>query len=138
MNIVTRVLALLLLLKGILSCNPSTEEKKEEAKSMTTFVYDLTQPAETYVLPKELKEISGWLLTQKTNFCACKTKTVKCLCMIWRNKKLRKVIVSAPGDYEGIEKIGDEIYVLRSDGALFNFKLGNKETREIETGLPEK
>lgn len=139
MNIVTRVLAFLLLLKGLLSCNPSAEQKKEEAKSMTTFVYDLTQPAETYVLPKELKEISGVAFYAENQLLCVQDEDGEVFVYDLVQQKITESHRFGPrGDYEGIEKIGDEIYVLRSDGALFNFKLGNKETREIETGLPGK
>lgn len=140
MTIVMRVVAFLFLLIGIVSCNPSgTDEKKDEAASMTTFVYDPAQPAETYILPKELREISGVAHYGENQLLCVQDEEGEVFVYDLAQQKITETHrFGPPGDYEGVERIDDEIYVLRSDGTLFNFKMGNKETREIETGLPGK
>src|SRR5690606_25831324 len=44
------------------------------------------------------------------------------------------------GDYEGITRVGELLYVLRSDGVLFEISniTGNIETKRYETGIPAK
>ncbi|WP_428655661.1 SdiA-regulated domain-containing protein [Runella sp.] len=140
MAIVTRVLASLFLLSGILSCDPSAkDEKGDGTTSKAVFVYDLTQPAETYILPKELKEISGVAYFGENQLiCVQDEKGEVFVYDVSQQKITQQHRFGPDDDYEGIEKIDDEIYVLRSDGTLFNFKLGNKETREIATTLPGK
>lgn len=135
-----RVFVVLFLLTGIVSCTPSEkDEKKDEAASMTTFVYDLNQPAETYTLPKELKEISGIAYYGENKLLCVQDEEGEVFVYDAAQQNVTESHrFGPPGDYEGVEKIEDEIYALRSDGALFNFKFGNKETREIETGLPGK
>lgn len=135
-----RVFVGLFLLTGIVSCNPSDkDEKKDEETSMTTFVYDLNQPAETYILPKELKEISGVAYYGVNQLLCVQDEEGEVFVYDLAQQKITESHrFGPPGDYEGVEKIDDELYALRSDGTLFNFKIGNKETREIETGLPGK
>ncbi len=140
MVITNRFLILLLLLGAVAACNPSAKDEKEDTeKTLTNYAYDLNKPAEKYVLPKVLKEVSGVAFYGENQLLCVQDEEGEVFVYdLAQQKIIEQHRFGVPGDYEGIEKIEDEIYVLRSDGQLSNFKLGNKETREIATGLPGK
>jgi len=98
------------------------------------FDYDLSKPKKTIELPSFLNEVSGVSL--------CETQEV-----IWAVQDERGVIFkldiengavidSLPfwkkGDYEGIEIVGDNMYVLKSSGTIYKVQLTGKDSLSIE------
>ncbi|MDF7820740.1 SdiA-regulated domain-containing protein [Runella sp. MFBS21] len=139
MTISKRVLATAML-ASFWACNPT--EKKEEASSedtIATFSYDFTKSDEKYEMPKILKEISGISFYADGQLVCVQDEDGEVFVYDLNQKKVTaQHQFGPPDDYEGIEKVEDEIYVMRSDGKLLSFKFGDKETREIETSLPGK
>ena len=101
--------------------------------------YDLEAPDQGIVLPALLSEISGITHLGGSRF-ACVQDEYGAIYIfdIAANKLEREILFSHNGDYEGIAVCGSTIYVLRSDGVLFeiqDFDLpGN--TVMHDTGVP--
>lgn len=137
---ITNRLLIIALLSGVLACNPS--EKKDNTKDTETvaiFNYDFAKPAQKYELPKVLKEISGLSFYKEGQLLCVQDEVGEVFVYDLNQQKITETHhFDQPGDYEGIEKVEDEVYVLRSDGKLLSFQFGGKETREIETSFPGK
>ena len=123
------------------ACEP---KKKSQDKSETTtfqninLPYNFEEPTEKYVLPDKLKEISG-LSYFKNNQLVCVNDEVGKIFIYDINEK--KIVNNIPfgkdGDYEGVEVVGDEVFVLKSNGKLKGFKIGEAFEREIDCSEPE-
>lgn len=102
--------------------------------------YDFASPDASLILPDTLREISG-LTTIDSNSFAC-IQDENGILFIYdavQNRILKQFPFHIDGDYEGITRVGDTIYILRSDGTLFeiirydspDFKLNS-----YYTGIP--
>ncbi|MCK8490355.1 SdiA-regulated domain-containing protein [Spirosoma sp. RP8] len=131
----------------LVSCGPSSETKKsaedtpEAGKLAASFTlpYRLTAPDETYTLPKALEEISG-LTYYKNDQLLC-VQDEEAVVYVFDTKK--KAVVKdfgfgGYGDFEGIEYVNDEVYVLESNGNLFRFKPESTQIGRTKTDLPKK
>ncbi len=104
--------------------------------------YNLKNPNERWVLPKELEEISG-LSYYKTNQLACIQDEDGILYFFDLEKKkiVRAENFGQKGDYEGVEIISDTAYVLKSNGSVYFFSINKEnigEINEIKTDLTKK
>lgn len=90
---------------------------KEDLKFLTG--YWLSSPDASYVLPPELHEISGLTEIDSVSF-ACVQDELGTIFIYdaVKNKIRNQFTFAMPGDYEGITRVGKNLYVLRSDGAL--------------------
>ena len=143
-------ISVLLLLAG---CGPASKktDKPEAGTLEATFTlpYKLSAPDENYTLPKELKEISG-LTYYKDGTLLC-VQDEKAVVYVFDPKAKRVVYdfgFGGYGDFEGIEYVNGEVYVLESNGNLFRFEppantdaieteVANK-IRRTKTDLPKK
>ncbi|MCG2459994.1 SdiA-regulated domain-containing protein [Flavobacteriaceae bacterium F89] len=90
----------------------------------TDFPYDLERPATYQKLPKVLEEISGLAYAGKNRvYCVQDEKGMVFLYDLDKEKIIEEIPFGDPGDFEGIAKGEDWIYVLRSDGKLYSFRL---------------
>lgn len=97
-------------------------------------------PSKICELPAELFEISG--LTDVDG------KTVACVqdelgdvfiydlenCIV-----IEQITFEGPGDFEGLTRVGDDMYALRSDGAMFKIVFDGKrkpDVKQIDTKIP--
>jgi uncharacterized protein YjiK len=139
---------LILLIAGIIitifliyACQPkkkNQEEKQAEIFQNIVLPYDFDNPSEKFVLPKSLKEISG-LSFYKNNQLACVNDEQGKVFMYDFVKKeiVDKIPFGKDGDYEGIEVVGDEVFILKSNGKLKSFKIGLPFEREIDCSDPD-
>jgi len=82
--------------------------------------YDFTKPDKILVLPDTLREISGLtFLGNQTIACVQDENGIVFLYDIENNKIERQFNFHGNGDYEGMAHIGDTLYILQSDGVLF-------------------
>jgi len=99
--------------------------------------YDLDRPSETHVLDSKLEEISGLGFDEESNtlitnddesgyYYELDSKTFK----IETETKFSK-----KGDFEAIEKVGNNIFVCKSNGTIHSFDLVSKETTKHKTKL---
>jgi len=133
-------IASVLLLAGCGTSSTKTDKPKAETIDATfKLPYQLNAPVENYTLPKELKEISG-LTYYKDDKLLC-VQDEEAVVYVFDTKK-KKVVqdfgFGGYGDFEGIEYVNDEVYVLESNGNLFRFKPESTEIGRTKTDLPKK
>jgi len=131
---------------GFVSCNNHKDVEKpvsESKKTINYFPYDLQNPDTIYRLPSYLEEISG-ISCFKNNKIAC-VQDEHATIYIFNTKKGKvtsKIDFGKNGDYEDIAIVGNNAYVLRSDGTLFkveNFEESKKiKVVKIKTPLSNK
>ena len=106
--------------------------------STAMLFYDLNQPTKILPLPGKLMEISG-LSYHPTKHQLLAIHDEKGF-IYFINKETGKIEDTVDfgkrGDYEGIEKVGNKIYVIKSNGTLSVFDLDkNKAEDKIKTSL---
>ena len=103
--------------------------------------YEVKYPDKKYFLPYVLEEISG-ISWKDGNVLAVDDETGKVFEYSFDEQDIIHSIHFYKGDdFEGVEIVGNEIYILRSDGDLFKLDYtSSKESRgwEIETALGKK
>lgn len=89
--------------------------------------YDLKTPDRTLELPKKLDEISGLgINTAGTELVAVQDEDGKIFWIdIQKGKVSRELSFWKDGDYEGIESVGDKVYVIKSSGTIYEVKVGD-------------
>lgn len=96
--------------------------------------YDLAHPDRRFRLPEELKEVSA--LTDIT------ANTVACLqdeagTIYWLDHRsgtiTMRIPFAGPGDYEGLTRIGEELYALRSDGLVHRLQRQGDRLVQLDT-----
>lgn len=102
--------------------------------------YQLNKPAIKLILPNPLHEISGITIID-SNTVAC-IQDENGIVYIYDLKKAsikKQVVFAFNGDYEGIAKVNNTLYVLRSDGVIFeieNYTAKTPKVKEYKTGIP--
>lgn len=121
------------------------ENKKNEAASEVKEKeyetgYTMDKPRKRFVLPDTLHEISGLTNIDPNTFaCVQDENGIVFIYDVLANEIKKQFTFNIDGDYEGITRVGKTIYILQSDGVLFeisdyesiNFKLAS-----YETGIP--
>lgn len=143
-------LPLVLLLTSLFACQPGKKKQDEAATQSVVnapLAYDLTNPTERHKLPDDLREISG-LSYYKPGRLACVQDELGVVFIYDLSKKdiIDEHILGKNGDYEGVEYVGKKLYVLRSDGELYEMEPtdgikiigGSPQTRHIKIDLPGK
>ncbi len=108
------------------------------AADQTTIGYNFKHADETHRLQKELREISGLTLLDQDHLGAVQDESGKLYVVDLHTGKIDDEIRFADdGDYEGIETVGESIFVLRSDGRLIHVARNDvdQKPRRIKTGL---
>lgn len=133
---------LLLLSLITFSCNQkSGEKKKEPYTSNVMFPYQLQQYTQKYKLPSDLVEVSGIaVLGENELVCVQDEKGVIFTYNLVEEKVVDKYKFAKNGDFEDIEVVGSTIYVLRSDGVIFQVSDfgGGNQVKELDNPLNEK
>ncbi len=82
--------------------------------------YNLSNPDESYVLPDILQEVSGLTSLDSVTFaCIQDENGILFIYDLVHNEITKQYTFNIDGDYEGIARVDSTIYVLRSDGTLF-------------------
>jgi hypothetical protein len=99
-------------------------------------------PDTTVVLPAVLHEISGLTLINDSSFACIQDEIGILFFYDLKSYKIpRQLTFAAKGDFEGIAKADGNIYILRSDGTLFeilNYISDNFKVKKIQTDIPSK
>ncbi len=102
--------------------------------------YDLNKPIQTFVLPDTLREVSGLTDIDKTTFaCIQDENGILFIYDYSKNEIQKQYSFHIDGDYEGITRVGNTMYVLRSDGVIFeilNYESSNFSISTYNTGIP--
>ncbi len=107
----------------------------EQNMRVGTVPYDLAQPNARWMLPSRLREISGLGMTGDGRLVAVQDEDGDLFVIDPASgETLSHVAFYNSGDYEGVEPVGNETWVVESDGDLYRFT-GTGEAERIETGL---
>jgi len=102
--------------------------------------YDLESPKIIYTLPDYLEEVSG-LTYFNTNQLAMHNDEKGRMYVFDLKKRavVQRVRFDGDGDYEGIERVGEYIYIVKSNGNLYRFNVNIEGVVEkIETPFDSK
>src|SRR5690349_937816 len=81
--------------------------------------YDLNKPKSTFILPDTLREISGITrIDDNTIACIQDENGILFIYDITKNSIKEQYKFNIDGDYEGITRVNNSIYILQSDGVL--------------------
>jgi hypothetical protein len=120
----------------ILGCNPDNTNDK----SITG--YNLTAPDASFILPDVLHEISGLSNIDATSVaCIQDEKGIVFIYDIVKKEIKDQFNFSIDGDYEGIARVDKTLYILRSDGTLFEISKPESPDFDLDyydTGVPAK
>jgi uncharacterized protein YjiK len=106
------------------------------------FGYNLSKPDVSFILPDTLREISGLTDIDSNTFaCVQDENGILFIYNTIENNITNQYKFNIDGDYEGITRISDTMYVLRSEGTLFeiaDFYKPDFTLTTHETGIPAK
>jgi uncharacterized protein YjiK len=101
--------------------------------------YSFDHPDSVYKLPKSLAEISGLTLLDDHHLGAIHDESSKLFVIDIRSGKVTdRRNMGGSRDYEGIERVGDTVYVLTSNGTIYeirDWKNNKRITAKYKTGL---
>ncbi len=98
--------------------------------------YDLLRPNAEMKLHDDLIEISGLTHLGEGNLACVEDETGNIYILDDKTGKIKeKIKFHKYGDYEGIEKIGNEYFVAKSNGKLYKWSNGELEKLETELGV---
>ena len=116
--------------------------KTSQPKIQRTAGYNFKSPDAAIVLPDILHEISGiTFLDSNTLVCVQDENGILFFYDMTKKEIISQKDFSGKGDYEGIARVEDTIYVLRSDGILYeiaDFKSDNPIVTSFDTDIPSK
>jgi uncharacterized protein YjiK len=123
-------------------CAIAPGEKTISIIKQTGKNYDLSSPDRVFSMPDILLEISGiTYIDQNTVGCIQDEDGILFIYNISKEKITNQQTFHKNGDYEGIAKVGTTMFILRSDGTLFEISdygsPGSKVT-SFRTGIPAK
>jgi len=128
------VLSIFIFILNFFSCNNSPQS------GLPALNYDLSAPDQVLMLPDTLREISGITRLSRSEIaCVQDENGIVFIYDVKRNAIAKQFSFNGDGDYEGIARAGKMLYVLRSDGMLFevsNYASGKSAVQSYETGIP--
>jgi uncharacterized protein YjiK len=111
-----------LVINSLGGCTNTVAESK-----VSSIGYDLSKPDKTIILPYVLREVSGiTVIDSSTVACIQDEKGVVFLLDLRREQVTKQIYFNPDGDFEGICRVDQTLYVLKSNGVLF--KIANFET----------
>jgi hypothetical protein len=111
-------------------------------KKVVPINYNLSSPDKIYVLPNSLKEVSGITEIDSSSVACIQDENGILFIYDLITEQIKKQYTFYyNGDYEGIARAGKIIYILRSDGMLFeitNYQSASSTVKSYSTGIPAK
>lgn len=99
--------------------------------------YNLSAPDKYLLLPDNLREISGLTIIDSTSFaCIQDEDGIMFFYDIKENQIKRQVQFGERGDYEDIARVNKTIFILRSDGTLFEIADFTQKTFTVNKYKP--
>lgn len=126
----TRKTLFLLITLLLFACEQSNDTQNQSV--MFTFPYDLNQPDIIYEIPPILKEISGLSISKDNQLLCLQDEDA----VIFRydletNEISNRVLFGKSEDFEGIERVGDDVYVLQSNGIIREIQNFGTDSQEV-------
>lgn len=96
--------------------------------------FDLAKPARTYRLPPELLEVSALTdVDDLTLACLHDEAAMLYLFDLRQGVIARRFSFGHPGDMEGLTRVGDQYFALRSDGLVYRLSLKGDAVQVLDT-----
>lgn len=115
-----------LLLAALLpgACAQEPETPPPTAAPDAACPFDLSQPAHSWQLPDELRELSAIAVLDDHTIACVQDEAGAVFVFDLAQAAVRRVLPFAGrGDYEGLCRVGEQYFVLRSDGLLLQLEL---------------
>jgi len=104
----------------------------QKVKETPPFKYDLMKPIKKIKLPDELVEISALSYYGPGLLLTVQDEKADVFTIDFHNEQIVNHYVSSKsGDYEGIEAVGENVYLLKSSGTIIEHKNFGQENHEI-------
>ena len=125
---------------GLAGCELSrkkTYHNEQLAPEDYQLPYDFNRPSEKYFLGEDLEEISGLSWFDGNRLACVLDESGRVFINDPEADRVTKRIkFGRSGDYEGVEWVGDSLYVIKSDGTLLSFPATEEEPEVTTTELP--
>ena len=96
--------------------------------------HDLSKPKAQLQLPAELREVSGITdLDDHTLACLQDEHATIYVIDLRSGKIIERHPFGPPGDMEGLTRVGDELYALRSDGLIYQLRRTNERYTAVDS-----
>lgn len=106
--------------------------------SLETANYALENPDKKYILPPELKEISGISFYDENTLACVNDEEGTVFMYDLASKSIKNTFeIAKNGDYEGIEVVGNEVFMMKSDGKIISYNFETKSKKEIDCSTDE-
>jgi uncharacterized protein YjiK len=114
------------------SSKSNMKNKNITSDSASLFQYDLDNPDEKYILPVYLNEISGMAYYSDNRILCVQDEKANIYVFNPDNKEIEnKFRFGKDGDYEDITLVDTTVFVVRSDGHLFEVRDFDKENISV-------
>jgi uncharacterized protein YjiK len=124
-SIASRLLPAIVIILTITLCSVLHGQNTTKPSDNSLPGYNIKKPDLTYILPFQLNEVSGIVLAdQSTVACVQDENGIIFLYDLNTRKITRTIAFQGNGDYEDIARAGNNYYILRSDGMLFEVAAG--------------
>ena len=135
-------ITLLIILISCINTLKGQDKYVHFTKSGYELNYDVNKPDKMWKLPKNLREISGLSYIDR-NHLACNQDEKGNIYIFNINKGevTEKIDFGDDGDYEGIEIIGDNAWMVKSNGTLYkvkDYQSNDLKVKEYKTKLKKK
>lgn len=128
------ITTLLIIATNFFSCRATLTNNEK------TTGYNLAAPDKSFILPDTLREVSGLTNIDSTTFaCIQDENGILFIYDAPKNELKKQYTFHIDGDYEGITRVGETIYVLQSNGTLFeiiDYTSDNFKLNSYKTGIP--
>ncbi len=96
--------------------------------------HDLSKPVAQIALPTELLEISGLTDLDKHTVACLQDEHATIYVVDLRDGKIKeRHPFGPPGDMEGLTRVGDDLYALRSDGLIYQLQRKNAHYTAVDS-----
>jgi uncharacterized protein YjiK len=96
------------------------------------FPYDVTEPTESWYLPMVLQEVSGLSWDARRNQLIAIQDENGYLFYLHDGQIEERVEFWKDGDYEGVEVVGNEVFVVKSSGTLYQIQHPGSPDQKVE------
>lgn len=117
------------------SCGPSKKKANEEKAPAieASHGYDFSNPAQKMTLSKSLKEISGLSYYRDNQLICVNDEEGKIFVYdIAKEDIVEKIDFGKSGDYEGVELVKDEVFVMKTNGKITVYNSNDKSEKTID------
>ncbi|MEO0897462.1 MAG: SdiA-regulated domain-containing protein [Bacteroidota bacterium] len=96
--------------------------------SLDSRPYDLDKPDYSYFLSDQLEEVSGLTYVGEQKFLMVQDENGIVFTWDENSRQIESTrIFGSDGDYEGIELVGDQVYVAKHNGTLYQYEMGKMD-----------